>query len=177
MPSVKRYLHDIDLAKNKLINAKLNPVTTAERVAMSSSYNAGDQGAVVYDTDEDKLYAWTGNDWVDFGGVSNTQVNQINAAYDNIVTSVELVSTATDLSITINRQNEPPISDFRKYAHVHTQTLASATWTVIHNLGKHPSVSIVDSAEEEVIGEVQHTDANVLTIRFSAAFSGKAYLN
>ena len=177
MPSTKRYLHDIDLAKNKLINAKLNPVTTAERVAMSSTYNAGDQGAVVYDTDQDKLYAWTGNDWVDFGGVTNVQVDQINAAYDNIVTSVDLVSTATDLSITINRQNAAPITDFRKYAHTHTQTLSSATWSVTHNLGKYPSVSIVDSAEEEVIGEVQHTDANTLVIRFSAAFSGKAYLN
>jgi hypothetical protein len=60
---------------------------------------------------------------------------------------------------------------------MHTQTLASDTWTVAHNLGKNPSVSIVDSAEEEVIGEVQHVDVNNIIIRFSAAFSGKAYLN
>ena len=43
--------------------------------------------------------------------------------------------------------------------------------------GQRPSVSIVDSANTEVIGEVEHIDTNNLTIKFSAAFSGKAYLN
>ena len=57
------------------------------------------------------------------------------------------------------------------------QTVASATWVVVHNLGKFPSVSVVDSSGHLVVGDVQHNSNNSLTIRFSAAFAGTAYLN
>ena len=52
---------------------------------------------------------------------------------------------------------------------------STAIWS--KNLGKFPSVSVVDSANDEVIGEVTYIDTNSLTIKFTAAFSGKAYLN
>ena len=58
-----------------------------------------------------------------------------------------------------------------------TQTLASATWNVQHNLGKYPSVSVVDSSGHQVIGDVAYNDLNRLTISFSAPFAGCAYLN
>ena len=61
--------------------------------------------------------------------------------------------------------------------YVHTQISASATWTVSHDLGKFPSVTIVDSGETVVIGNIDYVDLNNLTITFSAAFGGKAYLN
>lgn len=64
-----------------------------------------------------------------------------------------------------------------KTAYVHTQTVAAAVWTITHNLGKYPSVSIVDSANDEVIGEVRYTNTNEVVVTFSAAFSGKAFLN
>jgi hypothetical protein len=57
------------------------------------------------------------------------------------------------------------------------QTVASAAWVVVHNLGKFPSVSVVDSSGHLVLGDVQHNSANSLTIYFSAAFAGTAYLN
>lgn len=175
--AIKKYLHDIDLQTNRLLNARLHPVTTAERTVLASTYNASDIGALVYDTDEETFYGWNGNLWTAMIGITSVQLQELEFAYNNSVTSVDLVSTPTEMTITINRQNAPAISDFRKYAHMHTQTLASAEWNITHNLGKNPSVSIVDSAEEEVIGEVQHIDVNSLIIRFSAAFSGKAYLN
>lgn len=61
--------------------------------------------------------------------------------------------------------------------YVHDQQAASATWTVVHNMGKKPSVSIVDTADDEVIGQVTYNSNNQLTIAFSAPTSGKAYLN
>jgi N-acetylneuraminic acid mutarotase len=64
-----------------------------------------------------------------------------------------------------------------KTGYVHTQTIAAAVWTIVHNLGKYPSVSIVDSANDEVIGEVNYTNVNQVVVTFSAAFSGKAFLN
>jgi len=54
---------------------------------------------------------------------------------------------------------------------------ASATWTVTHNLGKFPSVSVVDTADQLMYGDTEYFNENSLTITFSAPFSGKAYLN
>ena len=61
--------------------------------------------------------------------------------------------------------------------YVHTQNSASASWSVGHSLGKFPSVTVVDSGGNEVVGEVEHTDNNNAVLTFSAAFSGKAYFN
>jgi len=60
---------------------------------------------------------------------------------------------------------------------IYTQGVASASWTVVHNLNKFPSVSIVDSANEVVYGNIDYLNVNELTITFQAAFAGKAYMN
>ena len=60
---------------------------------------------------------------------------------------------------------------------VFQQITPLATWTVIHNLGKYPSVSIVDSGGSIVFGEVNYTSLNQIVVSFSAAFSGQAFLN
>lgn len=59
----------------------------------------------------------------------------------------------------------------------HVQSASSATWNVTHNLGKMPSVTVVDSAGTKVIGEVEYVDDNNVTLKFKATFSGKAYFN
>lgn len=62
--------------------------------------------------------------------------------------------------------------------YVHHQSLAASTWGPInHGLGKFPSVTVVDSADSVVIGDVEFVDANHVTLRFTAAFSGEAYFN
>ena len=61
--------------------------------------------------------------------------------------------------------------------YVFIQSTPSATWTITHNLGKFPSVSVVDSANTVVYGDIGYIDNNSLTITFSAAFGGKAYMN
>ena len=58
-----------------------------------------------------------------------------------------------------------------------TQAVASATWNVTHNLGKNPSVSIVDTGDQEVFAQVDYINTNSLTITFSSAQAGKAYMN
>jgi hypothetical protein len=50
-------------------------------------------------------------------------------------------------------------------------------WTIQHNLGKFPSVSIVDTGNTTVISQIDYIDNNNLTITNSAQFAGKAYLN
>ena len=60
---------------------------------------------------------------------------------------------------------------------VFTQTVASNTWTINHTLDKFPSVSVVDSAGTEVFGQVQYINLSKITITFSSAFAGEAFLN
>ena len=66
--------------------------------------------------------------------------------------------------------------------YVHDQQSASTTWTIAHNLGKFPSVSLKFSTGAEfnntgALGGVTYTDSNNLTINLAAAESGVAYLN
>lgn len=60
---------------------------------------------------------------------------------------------------------------------VFTQSAAESVWNVNHNLDKFPSVTVIDSGSNVVYGEVTYDDINNLTITFSGAFSGKAYIN
>ena len=67
---------------------------------------------------------------------------------------------------------------------LHTQSSASNSWTVNHNMGKYPSVSIVEcnpTANEVdgdlVIGEVTYNSINQLTIKFASPIRGVAYIN
>ena len=59
----------------------------------------------------------------------------------------------------------------------HTQAAASLTWVVEHNLNKYPSVTVTLSTGQVGYGDVTYIDENNLTITFSGANSGKAYMN
>lgn len=59
----------------------------------------------------------------------------------------------------------------------HTQIQASKTWNIKHNLKKIPSVTVIDSGGNEVIGNIKHLSENELIITFSHEFSGSAILN
>jgi hypothetical protein len=61
--------------------------------------------------------------------------------------------------------------------YTHNQSVASATWSVAHNLNKFPSVSVVLSTGQKGFGDVTYTDANNLTVSFAGLESGKAYIN
>lgn len=59
----------------------------------------------------------------------------------------------------------------------HAQNTPSSVWIINHYLNKYPSVNVFDSASDSVEGHIDFTNLNSLTITFSAAFSGAAYLN
>jgi hypothetical protein len=61
--------------------------------------------------------------------------------------------------------------------YIHNQGVPAAVWAITHNLGRYPHVSVVTSAEDVVIGDVNYTSINELTVTFIAGFAGKAYLN
>lgn len=60
---------------------------------------------------------------------------------------------------------------------VHEQSLASDTWEITHNLGKYPSVTLVDSAGTVFGGAITYDSLNKCTIRMNGASTGKAFLN
>lgn len=68
------------------------------------------------------------------------------------------------------------LNDLDKH-YEHNQVLPNEIWTIEHNLDKYPSITVIDSADTVVYGEMQYIDKNNLRIIFSGEFSGKAYLN
>lgn len=61
--------------------------------------------------------------------------------------------------------------------YVHTQSSASATWTINHNLGFKPSVELFSSGSQEIEGDVVHTSNNQTMVYFTASITGFARLN
>ena len=58
-----------------------------------------------------------------------------------------------------------------------TQSSPAASWLIAHGLGRYPDVTVVDSTGACVEGDLDYIDGNSLSVSFSAAFSGEAYLN
>ena len=61
--------------------------------------------------------------------------------------------------------------------HQATPELSGDIWEIEHNLSKYPSVTIVDTANNVIYGEVIYIDNNNVRITFSSAVTGRAYLN
>jgi hypothetical protein len=79
--------------------------------------------------------------------------------------------TVTLNEITVGGINQPSV------AYYHTQGTSSAVWVITHNLGWYPNVTVQDSGGSIVEGEIAYTSTMALTITFTGAFSGKAYLS
>lgn len=61
--------------------------------------------------------------------------------------------------------------------HTHQQITPSAEWVIVHNMGKFPSVTIIDSGGTLVYGDVSYDSNQSLRVTFSSGFSGTACLN
>lgn len=59
---------------------------------------------------------------------------------------------------------------------VFSQATPADEWIINHNLGGKPSVTVVDSADTVVFGEVSYNGTTQVTVNFTAPFSGNAYL-
>ena len=103
--------------------------------------------------------------------MSNTIPNNVNDYQD----TPNLVTVDQDApNLVIVRSNSPSGAVTNRLEF--TQGTASATWVITHALGGKPQVTIVDSADTHVFGEVQYNSNTQVTVTFSVAFSGKAYL-
>lgn len=60
------------------------------------------------------------------------------------------------------------------------QTPAATSWVIVHNLSAFPSVTVVDTGGNKVAETaytVKYDSANQVTLTFSVAQAGTAYLN
>lgn len=62
-------------------------------------------------------------------------------------------------------------------SYVHSQGVAAATWVINHGLNIYPNYNVIDSTGANVEGDATYDDLNQMTITFSAAFTGTAYLS
>ena len=60
--------------------------------------------------------------------------------------------------------------------YIHEQTVASATWTIAHNLGFKPSVELFGAGSQEIEGDIVHASANITTVYFTIPITGFARL-
>ena len=106
-----------------------------------------------------------------------TQTYATKQYVDTLIATSEGISfTPTDeiLSTTV----QEAIEEVReKSRYVHTQSSASTVWHITHNMKFFPNVTIVDSGENYVVGDVEYIDWNSLDLTFSHSFAGKAYLS
>lgn len=61
--------------------------------------------------------------------------------------------------------------------YVHTQSVAASTWTITHNLQRYPQVTLVNESSQTVLAPVTYVSANQVTVAFSEALAGRAFLS
>lgn len=61
--------------------------------------------------------------------------------------------------------------------YVFLQMSPESLWDIVHNLYCYPSVTVIDSNGNVCYGDITYLSDRRLQIRFSAPFSGHAFLN
>ena len=57
------------------------------------------------------------------------------------------------------------------------QAAVATTWTISHGLPYYPNVEVVDSAGRRIEPDIVYTSATVITLTFTPAVAGEAYLS
>lgn len=125
----------------------------------------------------EKIYIMENNlkiDWQYLRRISLEKVDQTFIIKDKISTNYHSASKV------IENEDKNFISIREKQiinGYIHDQIFSSKSWIIEHNMEKYPSVSIVDTAGNLVVGNVEYETNNRIIVSFMSEFSGKAYLN
>ena len=95
----------------------------------------------------------------------------------DIIEPFEIEANIEEDAINIHVNFVDPSYGMLDKNYVHEQAEPSEEWHIHHGLNKFCSVTVVDSANTTVIGDVEYVDINNIILRFGSAFAGKAYLN
>lgn len=61
--------------------------------------------------------------------------------------------------------------------YIHVQQVPSNTWEINHELKKRPCVRVSDENKQEIYGDVEDVNNDMLVIRFINPTAGRAELN
>lgn len=115
------------------------------------------------------------------GGINKDFDYVFSFVVDSITDGSEIVSatvtTGDNYIIDLIKENGDviPIEFAQSYRHI--QSSNSATWTITHNLGFRPSVTVIDLDGDVVNGDISYDTNNQLTLTFAQSIKGEAYLN
>jgi hypothetical protein len=159
----------------------VDPITETETVEVVDSVTIADSATIAQvSTVSEGTIAIATDDPLDHDVVV-TQVPIVGEIASVVTSSGSqevVVSGLTTIGIVSVGVQGPPGADGPPgAAYVYQQVTPSASWLVDHQLGYFPNVTTVDTTDRMVQGDVTYVDQNTLTIDFSAAFSGKAYLS
>ena len=119
---------------------------------------------VDYWTEEDQL------EMIEFMKNSVLDKMQHNMMLDRDANDAHPISSITGLSEKLDQLDSDNFF-------IYSQKSASSIWHIVHNMNKYPAITIVDSANNSVVGEINYINLNEVELKFVGAFSGKAYLN
>lgn len=104
---------------------------------------------------------------------------------DNMVVELSLVDVSSPVQ-SVNGKTGHVVIDYpdissspvNQVKYVHTQTVVSDVWTINHNLGFFPNITILDNDNPPRIieADIRYLDTSSVTINMNTAMSGTAYL-
>jgi hypothetical protein len=89
---------------------------------------------------------------------------------------VEIIGGESVIEIISGGPQGPPGPGGAAEAFVHTQLVAASPWTINHNLGQRPTVSVFDAGGQEIEAHVVHASLNQTLVYFAAPQAGSARL-
>lgn len=97
-----------------------------------------------------------------------------NVTIDESTANQVIVDSETANLVAVRTGAVPSVATIRRYTH--TQAVPATTWAIVHDLTGKPSVTIVDTSDTHVVGDVTYNSTTSITVAFTAAFAGYAYL-
>lgn len=109
----------------------------------------------------------------------NAAIAAMNTRIDNFIALInQKLASFNPVVDTSQFTTESDVKDIIKNSrYQHFQGVAASVWTINHNLGWKPSVTVVDPSLNVIIGDVEYINENSLTVSFVGSLSGYAYLN
>lgn len=117
----------------------------------------------------------TGIEFIQNIGAGAGQIHKVTAG--DVAFLRTLISSDSSVSITTNTDEIDFIVASSDKNFVFDQATPVTTVNITHNLGKFPSVTILDLLGAEIWGSVVQNTVNDLTLEFSEAVAFKAIMN
>ncbi len=124
----------------------------------------------------EKLFIWN-------PAVAQNLITQINNALESAEQDAAAAQSSAAAAARCESNMEAAIQQMQDYVATQAQSFVfemseeRANWTIVHNLDKYPSVTVVDTAGTEIEVDVKYIDSNTVELHANAPFKGKAYLN